>query len=99
MLPGVFQLEVQIVPPPQQLNPAPIMAEPIPHVAEDFDWLSYLANHPAAQTIFESKVVVEDKNTKAPAAAAKAGGCVLGATEPKCMQPSRISNSRASCLA
>ena len=32
---GVFQLEVQIVPPPQQLNPAPIMAEPVPHVAED----------------------------------------------------------------
>ena len=79
--------------------PTPIMAEPILHVAEDFDWLSYLANHPAAQTIFESKVIVEDKNTKAPAAPAEAGGCVLGATEPKCMQPSRISNSRASCLA
>ena len=61
----VFQLEIQIVPPPQQLNPAPVMAEPIPHVAEDSDWLSYLANHPAAQTIFESKVVVEDRNTKA----------------------------------
>ena len=30
-----------------------------------------------------------------PAAAAKAGGCVLGATEPQCMQPSWISSSRA----
>ena len=69
------------VPPPQQLNPAPVMAEPVPHVTEDFDWLSYLANRPAAQTNFESKVVVEDRNTKAPAAAAKAGGCVLGAAE------------------
>jgi hypothetical protein len=54
---------------------------------EEFDRLSYLANHPAARTIFESKVVVEDKNTQAPAAAAKAGGCVPGATEPNCMQP------------
>ena len=69
------------VPPPQQLNPAPVMAEPVPHVTEDFDWLSYLANRPAAQTNFESKVVVEDRNTKAPAAAATAGGCVLGAAE------------------
>ena len=50
------------------------MAEPVPHVAEDSDWLSYLANRPAAQTNFESKVVVEERNTKAPAAAAKAGG-------------------------
>jgi len=49
---------------------------------EEFDRLSYLAKHPAARTIFESKVVVEDKNTQAPAAAAKAGGCVPGATEP-----------------
>ena len=76
------------VPPPQQLNPAPVMAEPVPHVTEDFDWLSYLANRPAAQTNFESKVVVEDRNTKPPAAAAKAGGCVLGAPEHKCKQPS-----------
>ena len=36
---------------------------------------------PTQQTNFESKFVVGDRNTKAPAAAATAGGCVLGAAE------------------
>ena len=55
--------------------------------------------HLLEQGSCDAQTIVEDKNTKARAAPAGARGCVLGKTEPTCMQPSRISNSRASCLA